>query len=358
MPRGNGSLIGVDAAPNANVASGIWTVRESETYLRANKWPATPTVPGAPSGTPGNAQVSLTWTAPTGGSASTDYIVQYSSDSGTTWTTFSDGVSTNTSATVTGLTNDTGYIFRIVAVNALGQGPAGSASGTITPLDLPAPDVWLDGADATQFTLDGSDVLEWKDKSGNARHFTYDEAAPTPPTRTSSAKNGKGAVAFSGTWMTGVYTYDIRAIFIVWEQPTTASDYPAVIAARSSAGKVAGGSLNFALASKNADQDTIIVDPSEPGTYTLNGSAVDSDDLPYDAGVAAKTSPDRWQRMAVQFTDTVSGSKPIVLGADTETADSRTMDNGHIAEILMYSTALSSGQIATVEAYLVAKWGL
>lgn len=138
MPRGNGSYTGFDASPNANVASGIWTVREAETLLRADKWPATPTVPGAPSGTAGDEEVSLTWTAPTGGSTVTDYEVQYSSDAGSTWTTFSDGVSTATSATITGLTNGTGYIFRVRAINALGEGPYGSASGTITPAGIVA----------------------------------------------------------------------------------------------------------------------------------------------------------------------------------------------------------------------------
>lgn len=136
MPRCNGSYIGIDANPNANVASGIWTVREAETLLRANQWPATPTVPSAPTGTAGDEQVALTWTAPTGGSTPTDYEVQYSSNGGSTWTTFSDGVSSATSAIVTGLTNGTGYIFRVKAVNILGDGPYGSASGTVTPAAL------------------------------------------------------------------------------------------------------------------------------------------------------------------------------------------------------------------------------
>lgn len=133
MPRGNGSYMGQAVSPNSNVASGIWTVREAETYLRADKWPAQPTVPSAPTGTPGDGQVELTWTAPTGGSTPTDYIVQYSSNGGSSWTTFSDGVSSATAATVTGLTNGTGYIFRVQAVNILGESPYGSASGTITP---------------------------------------------------------------------------------------------------------------------------------------------------------------------------------------------------------------------------------
>lgn len=49
------------------------------------------TTPGAPtnlSGTPGDGQASLTWTAPSsdGGAAISDYLVQYSADGGTNWT--------------------------------------------------------------------------------------------------------------------------------------------------------------------------------------------------------------------------------------------------------------------------------
>lgn len=133
MPRRNGSYFGLTVNPTPSVASGIWRVREAEENLRVNQWPATPGVPGSPVGAAGNAQVSLTWSAPSLGSPPTDYQVQYSSDSGATWTTFSDGTSTATSAVVTGLTNGTGYIFRVRAANALGEGPYGSASGALTP---------------------------------------------------------------------------------------------------------------------------------------------------------------------------------------------------------------------------------
>ena len=88
--------------------------------------------PAAPTGvtaTAGNAQATVSWTAPTSVAPITDYVVQYSSNSGSSWTTFSDGTSTATSATVTGLTNGTSYIFRTAAVSGIGQGAWSSTDG-------------------------------------------------------------------------------------------------------------------------------------------------------------------------------------------------------------------------------------
>ena len=106
--------------------------------------------PGAPTSvtaslpsTYGNTTASVSWTAPVmlGSPALNDYVIQYSSDSGSTFTTFSDSVSTSTSVTVTGLTNGTAYVFRVAAKNTIGTGAFSSNSNSVTPLfgKLPTP---------------------------------------------------------------------------------------------------------------------------------------------------------------------------------------------------------------------------
>lgn len=67
----------------------------------------------------GNGEVDLTWTAPNdNGTPITDYEIHYSTDDFVADDqTFADGVSTNTTATVTGLTNELEYAFRVFAFN-------------------------------------------------------------------------------------------------------------------------------------------------------------------------------------------------------------------------------------------------
>ena len=94
-----------------------------------------PTVPGAPtgvSGTRGNGQVTVSFTAPAdnGGAAITGYTV-----------TASPGGASATGASspivVTGLTNGTAYTFTVTATNSVGTGAASTASAAVTPATVP-----------------------------------------------------------------------------------------------------------------------------------------------------------------------------------------------------------------------------
>ena len=81
-----------------------------------------PTAPSPPlnlSGTFDGTNYILSWDVPSsdGGSAITDYVIEYSQDA-SSWSTYDDGVGTATDATLTGLGES--YYFRVSAVNAVG----------------------------------------------------------------------------------------------------------------------------------------------------------------------------------------------------------------------------------------------
>ena len=70
-------------------------------------------------------RVKLTWAAPVQYGSISDYRIEYSMDGGSNWTIFSDGVSTATEATVTGLEFSTPYVFRVAAIGG------GSTAGVV-----------------------------------------------------------------------------------------------------------------------------------------------------------------------------------------------------------------------------------
>ena len=91
--------------------------------------PPAPTAPGAVEHARGQvsadgATVMVTWSAPEGGSVVTDYVVEASTDGGTTWSPTTDP-GTATSLT---LPYVSGEMFRVAAVNAVGTGVTASVT--------------------------------------------------------------------------------------------------------------------------------------------------------------------------------------------------------------------------------------
>ncbi len=109
-----------------NTASApVATVPDAITNLAASEW--------------GNTTTNLTWTAPSnGGDAITDYTIEYRVSGAVSWSTFNDGVSSSSGATVTGLTNGVTYEFRVFAVNGVGTSSA-SNTASVTVLAPTAP---------------------------------------------------------------------------------------------------------------------------------------------------------------------------------------------------------------------------
>ena len=132
-----------------------------------------PSTPAAPTAEARNASALVSWSAPSdGGSAITDYEVQFSFNNGSSWTTFSDSVSTDNSTTVTGLTNGTKYVFRVRAINAANPSGWSDKSSVVTPYTSPgAP------GKPTGTAKDASVTLTWTPAVNNgstvSNHVVY-----------------------------------------------------------------------------------------------------------------------------------------------------------------------------------------
>ncbi|MCX6414618.1 MAG: fibronectin type III domain-containing protein, partial [Actinobacteria bacterium] len=116
------------------------------------------TLPSAlsPAATPGNRQVSLSWVTPAdGGSAITDYVVQFKANADSSWSTFADGTSASAGVIVTGLLNGTSYDFRVSSTNVVGTS---AVSSTVT--STPRTTAGVPGS-ASATPGDGSVALSW-----------------------------------------------------------------------------------------------------------------------------------------------------------------------------------------------------
>ena len=127
----------------------------------------------APTLSEDNAQLDVSWTAPTnnGGSAITDYDVRYKRSSDSSWTEWkASTTSTALTATITGLTNDTSYDVQVRAQNANGNGPWSPSSSDSPEAQRP------DAPSAPTLTKgDRQIAVSWTAPANNGANITdYD----------------------------------------------------------------------------------------------------------------------------------------------------------------------------------------
>lgn len=115
--------------PGANSVIGFSPVSALVTVAVA------PTAPVIGTAVRGNAQATVTFTAPVsnGGSAVTGYTVTSSPAGGVD----SNAGTTGLSHVITGLTNGTAYTFTVTATNAAGTSSASAATNSVTPVTVP-----------------------------------------------------------------------------------------------------------------------------------------------------------------------------------------------------------------------------
>ena len=219
--------------------------------------------------------------------------------------------------------------------------------------------LWLDALDASTFTLSGSNITTWRDKSGGSNHST---TLINTPTYGSNLINGKPAVFISSNAMRGSISPTISGTqvhcFMVCTPLSTCGDYPRFLGLDDGTnyeynattgieafGRIAGANFLCSRLNNNATVSVTYNVPNLVTSYnsssnhyiTANGSTTFVSASSGDTGNFAIS---KWN-IGCDTGGSVGWNPQIYIG-----------------EILVYAGVISKFQRQQVEGYLVRKWGI
>ena len=229
------------------------------------------------------------------------------------------------------------------------------------PTDIANLGLWLDADDASSFTLTGTDVDQWNDKSGNSRHVVQATPANKP---SRLVFDGRYGLFFNGTsdQLTSSTTYSFtEAVTGKWTsfavfRPNIVSGVRSILdmdneTARLAQNIRANGTIIDGLAFNTGG--TAYTD-----TYPSAGIAIG---YTYIASVVrGATTIETFLNGASNGTTATAGTvattaSAVRVGAHQGGSPSQFF-SGYILEVIHYNAELSSGDRAAIELYLRNKW--
>jgi hypothetical protein len=236
------------------------------------------------------------------------------------------------------------------------------------PTDLPVKNglaLWLDAADDSTFSYSsGTEVSQWRDKSGNNFHANQSLSSAQPSRSTfNNSRKSINFVAANAEYFLISATPNLAipsdaSIFIVYKPATQSNNYAVLLDNY----HAQGGNYGFVIQRvnnlsqfyyANADSSGFLDTAASPWTYTdniiqllsLNKSS--STAIPYISGTA--------QTARTVRATTAQNTTGLVIGTWGQGGRNY---NGDMCEILIFNRALTTTEMKQVHTYLGQKWGI
>lgn len=236
--------------------------------------------------------------------------------------------------------------------------------------------LWLDATDSATISTD-TGVSEWRDKSGNGRNFSQSVGNNQP---TLTTMNGKTALNFNGT------SHRLTRASAMFTTLSGTQDAALFFVVDGTFPGTAGHVFNHTVAAGGADNNMVNIEwRADQGaswifgtlrtrvqairtgtTYTadqrfdsVNVSGVGVISIVGSFGATTTTNTSYWNNSASPSSASTSDAGTVVgmaIGCRNNATPSL-FYTGKVAEIVAYSSALSTSQRTTIQNYLARKWG-
>jgi hypothetical protein len=251
--------------------------------------------------------------------------------------------------------------------------PRAAVSTAFDPRAIANLSIWLDASVDSSLTLNGSNVSEWRDLSGNARHYSQATAA-NQPSLTARTLGGRRAIDFTDTSyhllqgnsethgiarnISGISVFAVvqfdkadGSIRPVWFASTNANANATRVMIGTNVNEIAAAGRRLdtdsfsqasAVSSAAATVMCGVFDYANSDAFVyLNGSLGGSNTFFQTNGNSAN-----------------SNSLGTAIGSNNSNAFGGAFFDGAIGEIAVYPRVLSTLERQAVERYLGAKWGI
>jgi len=274
--------------------------------------------------------------------------------------------------TINGLNPGQQYSINVIA-NITTSSIANTTTTIFSPLAITGCCTWLDAADSSTVSLNGSGVSQWLDKSTNGFLFTQSTAG-NQPIYSNNSLNNKNTLQFNGAnsqylggptnFAVGTNSYALFAVFRFSDTTSTGSVFNKSLAGQQN-GRIIfireGSTFNFRIAD-NVNANNYFSDTYSGNTYrvmVLIYNRTSGNGYIYNNGTVAST-------FSVDKTSNLTNSDNFIIGGYNNGSGTVSPPlsgyclTGNIAEIIAFSNNydMTTATQQQIEGYLAWKWGI